>query len=319
MPIVEPIEMSFTDKKFSMIIYAPPGLGKTTLALSAPDPVLIDTDRGISRVKVQHRKATSMCSTYEEILEDLKTPQMQKCQTIIIDTGGSFITYLQDWAMRNNPSARQKSGALSQKGFGIVKQEFLRFTNNIRDVMNKNVIYIFHSDEQKDENGNSVQRLQCEGSARNLVWQPCDFGGFMQMNDSTRTITFTPSERFFAKGCYGIEGTINIPTLSQNDKNDFITKLFEKAKKCIESENDAFIPIKERYNKAMEAATSIIDNVQTLDDANAAIDSILSLEHDLTSKRESGELLKDKALSLGFVLDKQTKKYVVKSDKKGAK
>lgn len=317
MPILEPIDMSFSDKKFSMIIYGPPGLGKTTLALSAPDPVLIDTDRGISRVKAQHRKATSMCNTYEEILEDIKTPQIQQCQTIIIDTGGSFVTYLQDWAMRNNPAARQKSGALSQKGFGIVKQEFLHFTNNIRDVMNKNIIYIFHSDEQKDENGKFVQRLQCEGSARNLVWQPCDFGGFMQMNGNTRTITFTPSEQFFAKGCYGIEGTKNIPTLTPNDANNFITKLFNKAKECIEAENNMFISIKEKYKKAMETAVEIIDNVKTLDDVNAAINSILSLEHELTSKRETGELLKEKAVSLGFAFDKETKKYIVKAEKKG--
>lgn len=310
MPILEPIDMSFTDKKFSMIIYGPPGLGKTTLALSAPDPVLIDTDRGVSRVKAQHRKATSMCNTYEEILEDVKTPQIQKCQTIIIDTGGSFVTYLQDWAMRNNPAARQKSGSISQKGFGIVKQEFLHFTNNIRDVMNKNIIYIFHSDEQKDENGKFVQRLQCEGSARNLVWQPCDFGGFMQMNGNVRTITFTPSEQFFAKGCYGIEGTKNIPTLTPNDTNDFITKLFSKAKECIEEENNMFIPIREKYEKAMEAANAIINNVQTLDDINAAIDSMSSLEHELTSKKEARKLLADKATSMGFDFDKETKKYI---------
>lgn len=310
MPILEPIDMSFTDKKFSMIIYGPPGLGKTTLALSAPDPVLIDTDRGVSRVKAQHRKATSMCNTYEEILEDIKTPQIQQCQTIIIDTGGSFVTYLQDWALRNNPAARQKSGALSQKGFGIVKQEFLRFTNNIRDVMNKNIIYIFHSDEQKDENGKFVQRLQCEGSARNLVWQPCDFGGFMQMNGNTRTITFTPSEQFFAKGCYGIEGTKTIQTLTPNDPNDFITKLFNKAKECIEAENSMFIPIKEKYEKAMEAANAIINNVQTLDDINAAIEPISSLEHELTSKKEARKLLADKAASMGFGYDKETKRFI---------
>lgn len=42
--IRQPEEMTFTDKKFSMIIYGSPGLGKTTLALSAPAPVIIDFD-----------------------------------------------------------------------------------------------------------------------------------------------------------------------------------------------------------------------------------------------------------------------------------
>ena len=54
--INEPNEMTFDSKKFSMILYGSPGVGKTTLALSAPDPVLIDFDRGISRIKAEHRR-----------------------------------------------------------------------------------------------------------------------------------------------------------------------------------------------------------------------------------------------------------------------
>lgn len=34
--IRQPEEMTFTDKKFSMIIYGSPGLGKTTLACRRP-------------------------------------------------------------------------------------------------------------------------------------------------------------------------------------------------------------------------------------------------------------------------------------------
>ena len=104
--IKQPTEMTFNDKKFSMIIYGSPGLGKTTLALSAPDPILIDFDRGISRVKAYHRKPTIVCATYEEVLDDIQLPEVRDCQTLIIDTGGSFVTYLQDWAMRKYPYSR---------------------------------------------------------------------------------------------------------------------------------------------------------------------------------------------------------------------
>ena len=69
--------------------------------------------------------------------------------------------------MRVNPAQnRQKNGALSLKGFGAVKQEFQRFTAHIRDVMQKNVIYVFHSDEQKDKDGNPIQRLLCPPTLR---------------------------------------------------------------------------------------------------------------------------------------------------------
>lgn len=51
MPIVKPTEMDFSNKNIIMIISGLPGTGKTTLALSAPDVLLIDTDEGMARVK----------------------------------------------------------------------------------------------------------------------------------------------------------------------------------------------------------------------------------------------------------------------------
>lgn len=309
--IKQPIDMEFSDKKFSMILYGSPGIGKTTLALSAPAPVLIDFDRGVSRVKAYHRKTTIMCQIYEEVLEDIHSPEIKDCQTIIIDTGGSFVTYLQDWAMRTNPAQnRQKNGALSLKGFGAVKQEFQRFTNMVRDTMNKNIIYIFHSDEQKDKDGNPMQRLQCEGAARNLVWQPCDLGAYMQMIGNRRVVNFTPTDEFFAKGCYGIDGQREVPTIGMTDKNDFLTRLFDEAKSNIDAENDVFIPIKEQYDAVMADAREIIASINTADEANAAAEILPNLEHALTSKKECGALLNERAKELGLVWDKTNKKYI---------
>ena len=48
MAVYMPNEMDFQGKNFSMIISGSPGIGKTTLALSAPDPVLVDFDEGVS-------------------------------------------------------------------------------------------------------------------------------------------------------------------------------------------------------------------------------------------------------------------------------
>lgn len=308
--IKQPNELTFTDKKFSMIIYGAPGLGKTTLALSAPDPILIDFDRGVSRVKAYHRKTTIVCSTYEEVLHDIESHEVKDCQTIIIDTGGSFVTYLQDWAMRTNPAMnRQKNGAISLKGFGAVKQEFARFTNHVRDVLNKNIIYVFHSDEQKDKDGNPMQRLQCEGAARNLVWQPCDLGAYMQMIGTRRVLSFTPEAEFFAKGCYGIDGQREVPNIGQNEKNDFLTRLFDEAKANIAAENEAFAPMKAQYDAVMLEVNKIIDGIKTAEDATAAAASLSKLEHSLTSKKEALGLLTAKASALGLVWNKADKAY----------
>lgn len=310
--IVKPENMSFDDKKFSMILYGSPGVGKTTLALSAPDPVLIDFDRGMSRVKAQHRKPAIFCSTYEEVLKDLASPDMMEFQTIVVDTGGSFVTYLQDWAMRDNPAVnRQKNGALSLKGFGAVKLEFSRFTSYVKDTLNKNLIYVFHSQEQSDKDGNSQQRLMCEGAARNIVWTPCDFGGYVQMIGDKRVICFTPEQEFFAKGCHGIKGHIVVPELGAADSNDFITKLFDKAKANIAAEAEAFAPVKEQYELVMQSVREMVNAVIDIDTANRAAKDIPNLNHALTSKKEASAMLKEKTDSLGL---KYTKEGYVKKE-----
>ncbi len=299
--IKKPEEMTFSDKKFSMLLYGAPGVGKTTLALSAPDPIIIDFDRGMSRVKAQHRKTAIFCDTYEEVLTDIKSPEVSDCQTLIIDTGGSFVTFLQDWAMRTNPTVnRQKNGAISLKGFGAVKSEFSRFTSMVKDVMNKNIIYVFHSQEQQDKDGNAQQRLMCEGAAKNIVWTPCDFGGYVQMIGDQRVICFSPEQEFFAKGCHGINGKYTIPNLGDADSNDFLTRIFDKAKANIEAENEAFAPIREQYDKTMIQVQDIIENIVDAETANAAVSSIPALEHVLTSEKEARAMLKARTDELGL-------------------
>lgn len=311
--IVTPEKMSFADKKFSMILYGSPGVGKTTLALSAPDPILIDFDRGMSRVKAQHRKPAIFCNTYEEVLSDLQSPEMKSFQTIVVDTGGSFITFLQDWAMRDNPSQnRQKNGSISLKGFGAVKTEFVRFTNYVKDTLNKNLIYVFHSQEQTDSDGNPQQRLMCEGAAKNIVWTPCDFGGYVQIIDNKRVVCFSPKQEFFAKGCHGIKGQIGVPELGASDTNDFITRLLDTAKANIESETKAFEPVKEQYERVMATVKQMVEAVVDIPTANKAAEDIPALAHALTSKKEAGAMLKAKTDALGLKFSKADKSYVAK-------
>lgn len=314
MALVKPENMNFSNQKFSCIIYGSPGIGKTTLACSAPKPVLIDFDRGVSRVRADHRVDTIMADTYEEVLNDLNSPEMANYDTIIIDTGGSFITFLKDWAFRTKPQAKTKAGEFSGlKGFGYVKTEFQNFTNRIKTVLNKNIIYVFHSDEKADKDGNPIQRLVCEGAAKNTVWNSCDFGGYVQMLGNQRTICFTPEQEFFAKGTHGIVGKIPIPFLDDKHPNNFMSLLFDQARKNIEAEKDYFEPLKAQYEDTMANVKGIIGDIVDADTANVAASTIAGLDHALTSKQEALAMLKAKTDSLGL---KYTKKdgYVLKGE-----
>lgn len=312
MAIIRPESMDFSKQTFSAIIYGSPGVGKTTLALSAPNPVLIDFDHGVSRVRAQHRAPTIVCENYEEVLADVKSPEMKDFETIVIDTGGSFVTYLKDWAMRVK-GAKQKNGEFnSLKGFGYVKSEFASFTDYIKTVLNKNVIYVFHSQEQADKDGNPTQRLMCEGSCRNTVWNPCDFGGYVQMIGNKRMICFSPTQEYFAKGTHGITGEMPIPVLDDKTPNDFMTKLFDRARQSIISENEAYAPQKAQYQDTMEDVKVIIDNVVDAETANQAVATIPTLNHALTSQQEAKAMLKRKTDELGLKYSKADGGYVPK-------
>lgn len=308
--IVQPESMDFSAQRFSAIIYGSPGVGKTTLALSAPAPILIDFDRGISRVRAQHRKATVVCSTYEEVLHDIRSSEMTEYETIVIDTGGSFVTFLKDWAFRTQPGCKTKGGDFnSLKGFGFVKSEFNSFTEEIKTALNKNVIYVFHSQEQSDKDGNPTQRLLCEGSVRNTVWNPCDFGGYVQIINGKRYICFSPEQEYFAKGCHGITGRLEIPELSPDTANDFMTRLFERAKANIAAEAEVFAPQKEAYEAAMVEGTEIIGGIIDAGTANDAMPRYKAITHSLTSSKELSILWNKRIKECGLMFDKVLGKY----------
>lgn len=299
--IVQPENMDFSKKKFAAIIYGPPGIGKTTLALSAPRPVLIDMDDfGVSRVDARYRCPTIMADTYEGIKEDMTRENLAQFDTIVIDTGGSLITYLKDWAMRVKGAVDKRGEFNSLKGFGFVKAEVKSFVDYITKILKKNVIFVFHSQEKADKDGNTTQRIVCEGSFQNTVWTPCDFGGFVQIINGRRVISFEQSSEFFAKRTQGIERQYLIPDLDKTGKNDFMAKLFGAARDKISQDAADYEEKRILYEEVMEQVRSIVASVEDADSANDAVTCLKGMDHVLTSKTESSSLLMERARSIGL-------------------
>lgn len=306
MAIVKPSEMNFANKNFIMILTGLPGVGKTTLALSAPDPVLIDADQGIVRVRPEHRKDSSVCQTYEELLSDVKS-FYGAYKTVVIDTGGALIDMLKDWAMRTEPSANKKNGGISQTGFGIVKSEFLRLSAELR--RHFNVIFIFHV--AKDRNGEDVYYdLICEGSAKNSVWQPADVGAYMYISNGERYLGFTPTANYTAKAAYGIEGIVKVPKLTSDQPNTLVTELFNTMRSTLEAENAQGEKEQEMYETAMAQGREIIAAVDDGASATDASKVLKNLPHALTSQKELSALLKQRVAELGLVWSKSARAYV---------
>lgn len=309
MPIVKPENMNFSDKNIILIVSGLPGTGKTTLALSAPGVLLIDTDEGLARVNPAHRKDASVCKTYEEILADIKAAEGQY-QTIVIDTCGALIEYMKDWAMRTDPKASKNNGGFSLQGYGVIKQEFLRLSAELRKKFN--VIFLFHENMTKNGDEGTFYELVVEGSTRTLVYQPADLAAHLFIMNGKRYLGFTPTEQYSAKSAYGIKGLMEVPELKDGEPNEFLTKLFAKVRENLAAESKSLAPQKELYNIALLEAKRICNEVNGPEDVEEAAKAIKAMTHALTSEKESMAMLKARVSELGIVWDKAKKAYVYK-------
>ena len=310
MPIIKPEAMNFSDKNLIMIVSGLPGTGKTTLALSAPDVLLIDTDEGMARVNPAHRKDASICKTYEEVLADIKAAE-GTYKTIVVDTTGALIEYMKDWAMRTDPKASKKDGGFSLQGYGVIKSEFVRLSAELRKKFN--VIYLFHENVTKQDE-TVFYELVVEGATRTLVYQPADLAAHLFIQNGRRYLGFTPTENYSAKSAYGIKGLIEVPELKDGEPNDFLTKLFAKVRENLAAESAALAPEKAKYEAAMEEAKTICNALSKPEDVGAAVKVLKSIDHALTSEKESMAMLRTRLNDLGIVFNKQTKAYEYKAD-----
>lgn len=315
--IQEGYKFDFSNQTFGVILYGAPGVGKTTLAMSdgnnGADTLLIDLEHGIGRTNPLHRMNCKILSAanYQEVKKDLETPEAKAAKTIVIDTAGALVEYLKQWAMDTQPGAKDRNGNWNGlKGFGFVKTEMDSFVNQIKSVMNKNIVFIFHADEKVDRDGNPIQRLRCEGSFRNTVWTGIDFGALIQRQGGKRYANFIPDDDNPAKGCHGIEGKFEIPDLSAGGKNDFLAWLFDTARKNMQEENNAVSEMIETYNKIIQGVKEMVEGVTDADTANACLKAIGAMDHVLTSKKECGKILNDKCKTLGLTYQKASASYV---------
>ena len=303
-------------KKIRILIAGYPGIGKSTLALSAPRPLHIDIDHGIDRIEPRYRADYIQPKTYDEVLEDLVPENLGDYDTLVFDTGGKLISLMSLWAIKKDPKYGQKDGSLSLKGYGFVGKEFTRLMDYCFYTLNKHIVMVFHAVEEKDGE-NTRLRIKVEGQTKNNVWETQDLGGFVEMIGNDRTIGFSNCEKYFAKGTRGIGGVMRIPALTENSANDFLAKLFEQYNAKSAEEIARQEAQKKVYEEAVETVTALVQTVTNAESANAAIPTYKSVTHALTSERECALMWNEKIKELGLFYDKVLKCYTDPTPEEG--
>lgn len=309
--IKKPAELTNSTNKFRVLIAGYPGIGKTTLGLSTPKPLLIDVDFGINRTMASVRKDYIQPESYEELISDLQG-DLSDYETIVIDTGGKLLELMKAYVIKNDIKNAKKDGTLSLQGYGAVAREFTRFMNDIYYNLRKHCVIIFHAVEEKQDEDTKL-RILVEGSTKNTVWQNVELGGFIEMRGDKKTIGFNNCERYFAKSSFGIKGLYTIPELDSNTPNDFLTKLFEQADKNIQEESKIFEEERKEYQAVMDKYIPMIESM-TSESVKEVSDLIQNAEHKLTSKKELSARFKEKLATLNMIWNKETQKYELKQE-----
>ncbi len=294
------------------MIYGQPGSGKTTVACSAPNAVLIDTDNGVMRINGAHMIPTLQVTRWEEIVDAMnEVKQEPAIESVVIDTVGKMLAYMEEYIKRTASGKKievNRDGSLSLKGYGKRKQMFIDFIKGIT-TLGKNVIFVGH-DKEETRGDDTVIRPEVGGSSTNDLMKELDLVGYMEMNGNIRTISFTPTDRFYAKNTCDMPGIIPIPVLIDENKN-------------IIAENNFFAGVINNYRKRIADNVennrklddlkaliySNVEEVKNAEDANRFVEWVLGLDHVYNSKALAGRAIADKAKALGLKYDKINKRY----------
>ncbi len=291
------------------LIYGQPGLGKSTIACSAPAAVMFDFDGGVGRINGAHQVPTVQVSSWEEArqaLTEVKNPK--EFQTIVIDTVGKMLSFMEDYIKRTDPKKCKADGSLSLQGYGVRKQMFINFIKEA-NMMGKNVIFVAHEIEQK-RGDETIIRPEVGGSSANDLIKELDLVGYMEMYGNKRTISFSPCEKYYAKNACNMPGVVEVPTIVDEDGNPI-------------GQNDFFMTVLSRYHERLkhnieqtaefEALTNEIRvnaaEIENADEANKFVDWVKTLTHIYNTKAIAQSELCRRVKELGLVYDKINKTY----------
>ena len=286
----EPIEV----KTIVMCVYAPPGVGKTSLASTASRPLLLDADLGAHRSR--NRGDTVRVESWGDVAS-MKAEDFAGYDTIIADTAGRILDLLSVDIMREDPKAG-RAGSLTLQGYGTLKGRFLGWVRALRSY-GKDVIFVCHSDEQR-KGDEVIERLDAQGSSKGEIYKSADAMGRIYLRDGARTLNFSPTDTAFGKN------PTQLPVLTVPDfgvEPQYLAGVIKQIKGAMNKESAESVSVASQLAEVgakIEAAT-------TLGDFDAMLAEVLKAPEaiQLNAKR----LLVKAAKIRGFGYNKDTKAF----------
>lgn len=283
-------------------LYGDAGVGKTTTALTAKKPLLLDFDGGVQRCDLRGGKDIVTIRDWEaDILPALKDiiANLSSYSTIIIDTADSCINAIKTWVKLRRP----KDCIDGRKMYGLIKDEFYMFINTLVSA-GIDIILIAHKTTEEE---NKIKRsvMQITGGSKNLIYQRADFMGYIHIDGKSRAISFIPTEEWDGKTVSNYNSNYFLPDCFTN--SNFFELEIQKMKDAINS----------RATKQVEKANFLIAQSELISKAMNATDMNLILEdfngstEPTAIKKQLWAKMKERAKEVNIIFDADNKIFVL--------
>ena len=298
-------------RNVKMMVYGQAGMGKTTLALSAPKPLLLDFDNGVKRVNNAHLDDSIgivQITKWAEVVQLLTQEQadLQEFETIVVDTFGKMM----DFIIAYRCAGRQPR----VQDWGTINNDFKWFVATLSS-LNKHVIFVAHRDSRKEGDDTVFIPALREKNYNSIVTE-LDLLGYVEMRNENgvqkRTITFDPTSRNDGKNTCQLPGVMIIPNILDGygqsvAPNNFITtQIISKYQSMIAVKEEAV----KKYNAVLEEIKVGVDQITDANGANHFIAHIRDYaEHGNSVILYARDLFGKKMKQLGLKYNKETKTY----------
>lgn len=279
------------------LLFGQPGIGKTSLAYSTVDPLLLDFDQGAHRAA--NRKDTLQITAWADVAELMQNPAaLAPYQTIIPDTVGRCLDVMTADIIRETPKLGP-NGNLSQQGWGVLKTRFRTWIASLR-ALGKDVVLIAHDKEDKDGDTRIV-RPDIVGGSFGEVMKVADFVGYCYMAGRERVLDFNPTDRWVGKNPAGWV-PFKVPPAAK--AQTFLAELLQQGRQALGAISDESAKVTVQVEEWRDAIAAM-----TLpEDINRAIPDTATLSAMVAPQVK--KLLADRAKALGFVWSPMQKAFV---------
>lgn len=278
------------------MVYGEPGVGKTSLAFTASNPLLLDFDQGAHRSGF--RKDSVRISRWEEI-RGMEESDLTDYDTICVDTTGRLLDKLSVYIVQQNPKMGRGGGALTLQGYGELKAEYTAWLNTLRSY-GKDVLLLAHEKEDKS-NDELIYRPDMQGGSYGEVFKSSDIVGFMHRVGKETRLDFSPSDRWVGKNAAGFDSLV-VPNFAKEP--EYMAGIIQATKDKL---NEMSAEAKEVMETVEEWRVSVM-KAQTAKAVNDLVNKSQGL--DKPAGPQVKRLIVDHAKSIGLKWDDAKKQFV---------